>query len=105
LCLRETIYNLIKIERTQVLTEESIKKMKEAKRGSKNPNFEKFGRDNKSAKDVLQFDLDGNLIASYCSVTKASEINKINISSIGLCCKGQRNTAGGFRWKYKNKVS
>lgn len=83
-------------------SKETIEKMRKAKLGSKNPNFEKFGRDNKTAKDVLQFDLDGNLIASYCSISKASEINRINISSIGMCCKEQRDTAGGFRWKYKN---
>ena len=76
--------------------------MSKAKKGSKNPNFKKFGRENKSAKHVLQFDLNGELIASYCSATKASEIREISISAIGMCCKKQRNTAGGFIWKYKN---
>ena len=84
---------------------ETIEKMREAKLGSKNPNFKKFGRENKSSKQVLQFDSNENLIASYYSMTKASEITKINISSIGMCCKKQRNTAGGFVWKYAKRNS
>ena len=90
-------------------TDETKEKMSKAKMGENNPNFNKFGRENKSAKQVLQFDFDGNLIASYHSITKASELTGINISSIGMVCKKQRKTAGGFIWKYgyhrKNNVS
>jgi len=78
----------------------TIEKMSKAKLGEKNPNFKKFGRENSSSKHVLQLDLDGNLIASYFSIKKASELTGVNISSIGMCCKKQRNTGGGYIWKY-----
>lgn len=83
----------------------TIEKMRAAKLGFKNPNFRKFGKENKSSKPVLQFDLNEELVASYPSIDKANELTGINISSIGMCCKGKRNTSGGFIWKYKNKVS
>jgi group I intron endonuclease len=36
----------------------------------------------------------------YISAIDASEKTGVDNSSIGKCCKGQRNNAGGFRWEY-----
>lgn len=57
-----------------------------------------------SAKAVLQFDLEGNLIADHVSCTQAAISlgkTKTSKSSIANCARGIQNTAFGFKWKYK----
>jgi len=54
-------------------------------------------------KAVLQYSSDGVFIKEWKSATEAvKHINKLNIPNLSKCCKGLRNTAGGFKWKYKN---
>lgn len=57
----------------------------------------------KRSKPVEQYDLHGNLIASYFGVREAGRQTSINSSHIVDCCnrKPNRNTAGGFVWKWK----
>lgn len=31
--------------------------------------------------------------------------NVLGIRHVGCCCKGTRNTAGGFKWKYKKSIN
>lgn len=52
----------------------------------------------KHKKAVLQFDLKGNFIKEYDSVTSIQVSNPSNISS---CCKGKSKTAYGYIWAYK----
>lgn len=52
----------------------------------------------KRRRPVLQYDLQGNFIRRYDSVTQA--INSEHIKHIGSCCCGKRKTAGGYIWKY-----
>lgn len=52
----------------------------------------------KLRKTVLQFDLDGNLIRIFDSITNASLATKIDDTSIGDCIRGVQKTAGGFMW-------
>lgn len=44
--------------------------------------------------------LDGNIIEIYNSIKQASILNKLDSSSITKCCKGKRESAGGYVWKY-----
>ena len=37
------------------------------------------------------------------SIKNAAETLKITPSNIGSCCKGNRKTAGGYKWKYVNE--
>ena len=59
-------------------------------------------------KAVLQFDLEGNLIAEYPSYREAQRQTGIN--SIDVVCRGDRQkgrkqkTAGGYMWKYKEDI-
>lgn len=53
-------------------------------------------------KPVEQYDLFGNFIKSWESITEA--INDTKILNIGNVCKGKAETAGGYKWKYKNKT-
>lgn len=58
----------------------------------------------KKPKSVVQLDLDGNVINEFQSVGKASQITGITRDSISRVCNGIRNTAGGYKWKYKKVV-
>ena len=49
---------------------------------------------------VIQFDLNGNLIAEFSSIKQANE--RTGISNILICCNGTQRTADGFIQKYKN---
>lgn len=60
------------------------------------------GSNNHASQFVQQFDLDGNLIAEYETVTEASKITGVNGSKISAVARGHRKTAGGFIWKYPN---
>jgi len=50
-------------------------------------------------KIVLQYDLEGNLLKEWSSL---SEID-LDTSNISNCCLGRALTAGGFIWRYKDK--
>lgn len=53
-------------------------------------------------KPVLQYSLDGALLARYEAVVDAGESlgDKSLCGSIVNCCKGRSKTAGGFIWRY-----
>ena len=53
------------------------------------------------AKPVLQYDLNGNFIAEYNSISTAARILNVIPSGIGDCCNGKQITAYGFIWKFK----
>lgn len=56
------------------------------------------------SKKVYQLDLNNNFIASFKSMTEASTITGINLTSISQCCNNKRNHAGGYKWtKHNNK--
>lgn len=49
---------------------------------------------------VQQFDLDGNYINTYRSMTQACIKTGIAVSSIGKNCRNKSKRAGSFKWKY-----
>jgi len=51
-------------------------------------------------KPVKQITVTGYHIATYCSAEIAARINHIDSSSIHKCCKNERDSAGGFVWRY-----
>ncbi len=57
---------------------------------------------NKSIFDrgVLQYSLDGDVIALFLSIRKATTSTGIHSSSILNCCKKRSKTGGGFKWKF-----
>lgn len=58
----------------------------------------------KSKRPVEQISPDGTIVR-YKGVKDAWRKTGINRSSIGLCCKNIRKTAGGYRWRYCNETS
>lgn len=55
------------------------------------------------AKKILQFDLKGNLIKEWNSLSEIERVLKYNASAICGCCRKNRKTAYGYMWKYKEK--
>lgn len=53
-------------------------------------------------KKINQFDLNGNLIKEWESISEAANALNIDRANIGHCCahKLNHNTAGGFIWRY-----
>jgi hypothetical protein len=66
-----------------------------------NPNDKIIYYDKTAPKTILQFDLDGNFIAEYESMSIASELTNISVACISRCCNNKRKTSGGYVWKYK----
>lgn len=59
------------------------------------------GYENK--KKVNQYDLKMNLIKQWESVTQAEK--QTGITNISRCCLSTYRTAGGFKWKYDEKIN
>ncbi len=51
-------------------------------------------------KKVIQYDLEGELVKVFDSISEASKATEINKSSIAKCCRGERKKAGNFIWKF-----
>lgn len=58
----------------------------------------------KFSKTVLQYDLEGNFIKEYYSMSEASRITRIQRQDIGQQILGNGKTAGGYFWKLKIKT-
>ena len=50
---------------------------------------------------VIQCDLQGKSLKEWESIRSASKELNIEERNISACCRGKRNKAGGYIWKYK----
>lgn len=69
----------------------------------------KYGKRNQKMIDdrkraVLKLSADGILLKRYEALNEASRITGINAAHICDVCKGKRNLAGGYLWKYASDV-
>lgn len=60
-----------------------------------------YNNEYSQAKQVEQYDLNGNLIATWKSLAEAERQLGFDKRHISACCLGKRKTAYGFIWKYK----
>lgn len=60
------------------------------------------GENNHRAQAVKQYDLNGNFIAEYVTMTEASKNTGVSVSKISSVARGVRKTAGGYTWEYVN---
>lgn len=100
-------------------SDETIKKMSENHKGKHNSPSTEFkkgmklsegtkkkmsasrtGSRNWRSKKVAQLTLDDILIKSYDSGCIAAKVTNISQAHINQCCRGERKTAGGFKWMY-----
>ena len=55
-----------------------------------------------TAKEVHQYDLDGNFIRTYNSCAEAARYLKMKSNSkIAMCARGKRKMAGRYQWSYE----
>lgn len=57
----------------------------------------------KLMKSVSQFDLQGNWIKDWESITQVSKELNFEFSSISMCCRGKLKKSQGFIWKFKQE--
>lgn len=50
---------------------------------------------------VLQFNLNGEFIAEYSSISIAAKLTNSDGSRISACCYGKRNKTNNYKWKFK----
>ena len=53
---------------------------------------------------INQYDMDGNFIKQWLGINNIERCLKINKGNICMCCKGKRNNAGGYKWKYTQEL-
>ena len=58
----------------------------------------------KNSIPILQFAKDGTLIKEWPSTNEAGRQLKTSIGNICGCLKGNRKFAGGFVWRYKDRL-
>ncbi len=61
----------------------------------------KTGLDNPYSKRVCQYDLDGNLLVIFDSVSDVFRFLGFSQGNISSVCRGERKTANGFKWRYQ----
>ena len=49
---------------------------------------------------VSQYSKDGTYIATYEGIEEAAKSNGIGAGHISSCCRGSRETTGGYSWRY-----
>lgn len=61
----------------------------------------KLARAKGTSKIVQQYNLYGDFIAEYYSLNEAKRNTNVSSQNIGKVCRGERASAGGYIWKYK----
>jgi hypothetical protein len=82
-------------------TKEDKNKASQRMRGKSLPEFVY----EKIKKPIYQLTIDGKLIKKFNSKTEASQLLKIDNSSISNCALGKRKSAGGYKWSYEPPTS
>lgn len=49
---------------------------------------------------VIQYDMDGNKMLCFQSITEAEKETGTSVSKITLCCQRKRRSANDFQWRY-----
>jgi hypothetical protein len=88
-------------------TEEAKRKMSEAHTGKTLTKEHKqklsdarLGEKNHASRKVYQYDLDGNYMRPFGSVGEAGRSLGIYHTTISACARGERKSAGCFKWSY-----
>lgn len=72
--------------------------------GKNNPRYGKgdnvLGKNNPNAKAVNQFDMEGNLIATFDTIKQASETLGVHRQKIRRCCIGEIKYLNGYKFEY-----
>ena len=61
----------------------------------------RHGAENPLSRPILQYDLDGNIVKRWESITDAANSFSRNRANISNCVNGRKKTAYGFKWEYE----
>lgn len=75
-------------------------KLQKPKTGEEHPLYKKYGKENKTSKKVVQYDMNNNFIKIWDSIMDVERVLGINNSNISSCCNGNKKSAGGFKWEH-----
>jgi group I intron endonuclease len=90
----------------KIHSKEQIKKYSNDNSGNGNPMYNKKHTTDALEKmklPVLQYTLDGNFIKEWSSAADIERETDMLARSINRCAKGDRPSAYGYKWEYKNK--
>lgn len=65
----------------------------------------KYGRDNKKARRIIQYDLNMNKITEWYCINDIVKKYGYSHGNIVSCCKGRYKQAYGYIWKYYEEVN
>lgn len=90
--------------RGKPVSEQTRRRMSQARIGMKR-SVEAIEKTRKAlSKPVIQYDMNGNEVARYSSMSEAGRQTGFVRQNIRKCCLGQRKHAHGFIWKYEESV-
>ncbi len=84
-------------------TMDNIQLMTWEKNNEKGRNDRLSGKNNKGLKEVHQYSINGDYVASYKSIAIAERMTNISRTSIAAICRGKNNKlkiAGDYQWRY-----
>lgn len=83
---------------------ETIKKRTETRMGYKHSDATKAKMSEAAKIPILQIDLNGKPICKFDSILTAATQTNVAKQNICKCCKGIRQTAGGYIWRYYEEM-
>lgn len=91
------------VENLEWVTVSENEKHSYRKLGKKIPNHGKhlgeYAKKNFS-KAIVQYDLNGNYVNKFVSMSQATKMTNINQGNISECCNKKRKIAGGYIWNF-----
>jgi hypothetical protein len=64
----------------------------------------RFGKDNHRSKKILQYNLKGNLIKEWESITQINKKLGFSVQNIRFVCRGEQEKCNGYIWRYKKSI-
>jgi group I intron endonuclease len=86
----------------RTISKETGQKISQSKKGIRIDSIFTPERNNKLKKPIMQFNLEGELVAEYSSYVEARKITGIKMTE---ALRGKTKTAGGFIWKKKEDLN
>lgn len=87
--------------KNKIISQSTRNKTSNSLKGRKQTNQEKINRAKTLFKPILQYDLEGNFIKEWESITQASQMLGVNISSISACVTGKYKSTRKYKFKFK----
>lgn len=78
----------------RTFSEESRRKLSESRKGKYG------GANNPSARRIVQYTKDGDLVKVWDYAKQASDSLGIHLGNLIQCCRGKHKSCGGFVWRY-----